>query len=225
MPAGLFGKLPAKRDFIAARAPRRFLDVFEPWLQTGLATSRQTLGSDWAEIYNRAPLWRFWLGGGLCGEATVGVLMPSVDGVGRRFPLCLFSCELERPPAAPEFDANEAWFSAAEAMLLGALDATSFEALAEAAANMPSPTAVADVQGVESSSDGVQLLRDCKDFSEGFARARRAGGAGFDGVSYWWTAGGEDYPALALVSAGLPAPARFADLLTGAFAGGASNGR
>jgi type VI secretion system protein ImpM len=223
MPAGLFGKLPAKRDFIAARAPRRFLDVFEPWLQTGLATSKQALGADWADIYNRAPLWRFWIGGGLCGEDAVGVLMPSVDGVGRRFPLCLFSCELERPPAAPEFDANEAWFAAAETMLLGALDATSFEALAEAAANMPAPAPAADVEGVEALGDGVRLLRG-GDFSGGFARARRAGGAGFDAVSYWWTAGGEDFPALALVTSGLPAPARFADLLTGAFAGGARDG-
>lgn len=32
MSAGLFGKLPAKRDFIAANAPRRFLEVWEPWI-------------------------------------------------------------------------------------------------------------------------------------------------------------------------------------------------
>jgi type VI secretion system protein ImpM len=225
MPAGLFGKLPAKRDFIAARAPRRFLDAFEPWLQTGLAASRLALGPDWAEIYNRAPLWRFWLGPGLCGEATVGVLMPSVDGVGRRFPLCLFSCELERPPAPPEFDANDAWFAKAETLLLGALDATSFEALAEAAGNMAAPAPAPAAEGVETLSDGLSLLRNAQDFSEGFTRARRAGGAGFGGVSYWWTAGGEEYPALAFVAAGLPSPARFVDLLTGAFAGGSGDAR
>ena len=98
MPAGLFGKLPAKRDFIATMAPRRFLDAWEPWLQTSLAASRYALGAGWGDYYNRAPLWRFWLGPALFGEATVGVLMASVDGVGRAFPLTLFSTGNERPP-------------------------------------------------------------------------------------------------------------------------------
>ena len=43
MPAGFFGKLPAKRDFIAANASRRFLEVWEPWLQASVATSKQML--------------------------------------------------------------------------------------------------------------------------------------------------------------------------------------
>ena len=224
MPAGLFGKLPAKRDFIAARAPRQFLAVFEPWLQTGLATARQALGPDWADIYNRAPLWRFWIGAGLCGEATAGVIMPSVDGVGRRFPLVLFTCELEQPPAPPEFAANDAWFAKAEALLLGALDGTAFEALAEAAAALPAPDPTPQEGGVETLPDGALLIRGLDDFGEGFAKARRAGGAAFDGVSSWWTTGGEGFPALALVSAGMPAPARLADMLTGGFGGGPSDG-
>ncbi len=42
MSAGLFGKLPAKRDFVAVNAPRRFLETWEPWLQSSVATSKQT---------------------------------------------------------------------------------------------------------------------------------------------------------------------------------------
>ena len=68
MAAGLYGKLPAKRDFVAANAPRRFLEMWEPWLQASVATSRQTLGENWLPAYNSAPIWRFWLGAGLCGE-------------------------------------------------------------------------------------------------------------------------------------------------------------
>jgi type VI secretion system protein ImpM len=54
--AGLFGKLPAKRDFIGANASRRFLEAWEPWLQAAVATSKQMLGDAWIETYNRAPI-------------------------------------------------------------------------------------------------------------------------------------------------------------------------
>ena len=122
MSAGLFGKLPAKRDFVAANAPRRFLEVWEPWLQAGVATSKQILGPKWADAYNRAPIWRYWLGADFCGEATIGVFMPSVDGVGRSFPLSLFAGEGESSLLPPELELNDAWFEAAEAILLDALD-------------------------------------------------------------------------------------------------------
>ena len=69
MSAGLFGKLPAKRDFIGANASRQFLEAWEPWLQAAVATSKQMLGDAWIETYNRAPIWRYWLGSDFCGEA------------------------------------------------------------------------------------------------------------------------------------------------------------
>ena len=62
MPTGLYGKLPAKRDFVAANVSRRLLEVWEPWLQASVATSRQMLGEGWRDAYNSAPIWRFWLG-------------------------------------------------------------------------------------------------------------------------------------------------------------------
>src|ERR1700722_12378723 len=90
MSAGLFGKLPAKRDFIGMNASRRFLEAWEPWLQASVAMSKQVLGDAWVETYNRAPIWRYWLGADFCGEAMIGAFMPSVDGVGRSFPLAIF---------------------------------------------------------------------------------------------------------------------------------------
>ncbi len=135
MSAGLFGKLPTKRDFIGANASRRFLDVWEPWLQAGVATSKQMLGPAWAEAYNRAPIWRFWLGADFCGEATIGAFMPSVDGVGRSFPLAVFVGEGEDSLAPPELDPNDEWCDAAEAILLDALEpGAMLEAIAGAVA-------------------------------------------------------------------------------------------
>ena len=225
MSAGLFGKLPAKRDFVAANAPRRFLEVWEPWVQAGVATSRQVLGVKWIEAYNRAPIWRFWLGADFCGEATIGAFMPSVDGVGRSFPLTVFVGEGEASLLPPELEANDQWYESAEAILLDALDPNlSFEAIAATAAAMPAPAwqpRATELPGIEELPEGGVLVRDIdRQLSLAFRAARRFGHRRtFASQSFWWTIGGEGFAPLALSCVGLPAPARFADMLTGAFAG------
>jgi type VI secretion system protein ImpM len=224
MPAGLFGKLPAKRDFVAANAPRRFLEVWESWLQASVATSRQMLGAAWAEAYNRAPIWRFWLGADFCGEATIGAFMPSVDGVGRSFPLAVFAGEGEASLTPPELDANDAWCEAAETILLDALDPNaSFEAIAARVAAMAPPALqprATEMSGIEELPEGGVLVRDIdRQLSLAFRAARRFGHRRiFASQSFWWTIGGEGFAPLALSLVGLPAAARFADLLTGGFA-------
>jgi type VI secretion system protein ImpM len=122
MSAGLFGKLPAKRDFIGMNASRQFLEAWEPWLQAGMAMSKQMLGDAWIETYNRAPIWRYWLGADFCGEAMIGAFMPSVDGVGRSFPLAIFVGKGDASLPPPELEPNDVWFEAAEAVLLDALE-------------------------------------------------------------------------------------------------------
>jgi type VI secretion system protein ImpM len=224
VPAGLFGKLPAKRDFVAANAPRQFLEIWERWLQEGVATSKQILGAKWADAYNRAPIWRYWLGAGFCGEVTIGVFMPSVDGVGRSFPLSLFVGEGENALPPPELDSNDAWFEAAESILLDALDpAATLEAVADRVASMPAPALQArasDVGGLKELPDGGIVIRGVdRQISLAFLAARRFGHRqAFASQSFWWTIGGEDFPAVALSYVGLPPAVRFADMLTGAFA-------
>jgi type VI secretion system protein ImpM len=221
---GLFGKLPAKRDFVAANAPRRFLEVWEAWLQAGVATSKQILGTKWAEAYNRAPIWRYWLGADLCGEATLGVFMPSVDGVGRSFPLSLFAGEGDASLPPPELESNDAWCDAAEAILLDALDpATTLEAIADRVAAMPAPalqTKSGDVAGFQELPDGGIVIRDIdQQISLGFLAARRFGHRRvFASQSFWWTIGGEDFRPVALAYVGLPPAVRFVEMLTGVFA-------
>jgi type VI secretion system protein ImpM len=221
--AGLFGKLPAKRDFVAANAPRRFLEVWEPWLQAGVATSKQILGPKWAGAYNRAPIWRYWLGADFCGEATIGVFMPSVDGVGRSFPLSLFAGEGESSLLPPELESNDAWFEAAEAILLDALDsAATLEDIADRAASMPEPALQAratEVGGLRELPDGGIVIRGVdRQISLAFLAARRFGHRrAFASQSFWWTIGGEGFPPVALSYVGLPPADRFVEMLTGAF--------
>jgi type VI secretion system protein ImpM len=224
VPCGLYGKLPAKRDFVAASVPRAFLAAFEPWLQGGLSASRASLGTAWQEAYLRAPIWRFWLGAELCGEPILGALMPSVDGIGRYFPLALIA----RPGDAealppPELDPFEGWFSAAEALLLGVLTREDgFDAVAAEVAALPDPLRSA----LPPSAAGAVRLRDGTlttlvaddDPSAALARLRPLDHARLHaGMSYWWTAGGEDFSPRVAACRRFPDPYAFAGMLTGRF--------
>ena len=130
MQCSLYGKVPAKRDFIAIGAPREFLNTWEPWLQGAISASRTTLGDKWQPAFLTAPIWRFWLGADICGRSVMGAFMSSLDGVGRYFPLTLFACADDNatiPP--PEFTSQDDWFDAAETFLMSTLDHdTNFEA-------------------------------------------------------------------------------------------------
>ncbi len=87
---GFFGKLPARGDFVSRRLDHKFRAGFDEWLQKSIAISQRQLGEGWLPAYLNAPIWRFVLGPDLCGEApAIGVMMPSVDRVGRYFPLVL----------------------------------------------------------------------------------------------------------------------------------------
>ena len=91
MPVGAYGKYPVKRDYIAVRIPRPVLQPLETWLAAGLATSRDRLGRRWQEHYMVQPVWNFRLGRALCGVECLGTMAPSVDGVGRTFPLVILA--------------------------------------------------------------------------------------------------------------------------------------
>src|SRR5262249_51991550 len=89
---GFYGKLPCRGDFLQRRAPQDFVDVWDAWLQEGLHESRQRLQEAWLNTYLTGRVWRFVLSAGVCGSGVyAGVLVPSVDRVGRYFPLTLIA--------------------------------------------------------------------------------------------------------------------------------------
>lgn len=89
---GAYGKIPSLGDFFRLNVSRDFVRPWDRWLQKGLSNVRTLLGDEWEQCYMSAPIWRFTLSGGLAGsKAAMGVLMPSVDRVGRTFPLTLVS--------------------------------------------------------------------------------------------------------------------------------------
>lgn len=118
---GLFGKLPAHGDFIYRDLPSHFINAWDAWLQGYVASSQQQLGEAWLDIYLTSPIWRFVLSDGVVdGQAWAGILLPSVDRVGRYFP---FSIATKIPQSANPFVIMQqsAWFDGIEQLALSAL--------------------------------------------------------------------------------------------------------
>jgi type VI secretion system protein ImpM len=224
MRCGLFGKLAAKRDFIALYAPRDFLNVWEPWMQGGVSASRDSQGEAWQQAYLTAPIWRFWLGSDICGATVMGAFMSSLDGIGRYYPLTLFACaDAGAAIAPPDIDAQDQWFAVGEEFLLSTLDkGVAFEAVTGALDQLATPVQEptdGPVEGMHLSKHGTLTapLRG-RSFPDVFASLRAANHAGvYAAASFWWTVGGGDYQPLAICSRGMPDPSLFAELLTGRF--------
>ena len=89
-PVGVFGKLPALGDFLARDLEPAFTGRWFEWLEGGLLAARAALGDRFQAAYMEAPAWRFALPAGIAGgQPVTGVLVPSVDSIGRGFPLTL----------------------------------------------------------------------------------------------------------------------------------------
>jgi type VI secretion system protein ImpM len=129
-----FGKLPGMGDFAQRRLAPAFLELWDTWLQTGLQQLRAER-EDWVAHYLEAPLWFFALGPHIASpNPWIGVLMPSVDSVGRYFPLTL-AIELVPSDEATTEDAlasmHRWWERSAKAALTALdsnLDASRFDA-------------------------------------------------------------------------------------------------
>ncbi len=119
---GWYGKLPALGDFASRRLPSGFISQWDTWLQHGIAASRAQLAERWLDLYLTCPIWRFALLPGICGEqAWAGVLMPSVDKVGRHFPLTLAVALEPQSNIALTICTAHDWYAALEDVALSAL--------------------------------------------------------------------------------------------------------
>jgi type VI secretion system protein ImpM len=139
---GWFGKLPALGDFASRRLPESFLAPWDHWLQQALVASREALGERWLDIYLNAPIRRFWIAPGLLGQGGwAGVLTPSVDRVGRHFPLTIaVALGAADPGSLAQVMAARSWFDRIEALALQVLNLTfSVEQLEEGLAGAAFP--------------------------------------------------------------------------------------
>jgi type VI secretion system protein ImpM len=224
MRCGLFGKHASRRDLVAIEVPGPFLEVFEPWLQAALSTSRERLGGAWQAAYLAAPIWRFWLGSEICGTPILGALMASLDETGRYYPLTVLAAGDTRgaiPP--PEFDTNEAWFKQVESLLLATLEpGATLDRISTSLERLPTPRTYPPVAPREPiralNLGGVLCPLDDRLEVKAFTSLRLADWAAtYAGRAYWWTAGGVTFRPVAIATRHLPHPDLFSAMLTGDF--------
>ncbi len=122
---GFYGKLPAVGDFISRRLPPEFIGPWDNWLQGSFVASREYLGSNWLNSYLNSPIWRFLLSPGLCGDkSVVGIIIPSVDKIGRYYPLTITEI-IEYSHQVPFlFTSRNDWFEQLEDVALMGLENT-----------------------------------------------------------------------------------------------------
>ena len=224
---GLYGKLPILGDFVSRRLPASFVQTWDAWIQEALSASRAQLDPGWLEVYLTSPIWRFVLSPGNCGDkASAGILMPSVDKVGRYYPLTL-AAVLEDQAALPYlFVVAAAWFDALEQLALSALedDVTldDFDRkLQDQLLSLPLVT-TRDHKGRNGfeNDGGDAAIRIEMERLEQVPEALLELGTClltrfFSGYSLWCTNGSELVNPSLLVYKGLPPPAAFFELLTG----------
>jgi type VI secretion system protein ImpM len=215
-----YGKLPAKGDFVTRRFSRAFIKGWDDWLQDAILSSREALGSQWLEVYLTSPIWRFALEAGCCGPLTVaGVLMPSVDKVGRYFPLTI-GLELPAPVDLADLASGaQGWYQAVEDLALATLGTEfTLEAL-----NRPIPLALDATSPSPTDDRGEPSLGACQhialDPATGLAELGEAQRPALAGKTRWWTLGSQRVAPCLLVCPSLPPPCSFASMLDGVWQG------
>jgi len=224
--AGLYGKLPARGDFVSRRLDSDFIAGWDEWLQRAMRESREALGERWLECFLSAPVWRFVLPAAMYSKpGWVGLVAPSVDRVGRYFPLTLAAPLHHESIDLPASLAGALpWLDSLEALALEALtpelDFDAFDqrlaALALPAA-LPAAAAPSDDTvplGAQSTFQAWQFAPDVDDDTVTRilmepSRALRAASA------LWLTRGGETLAPCLAACAGPISGERFCALLDG----------
>ena len=214
---GFFGKLPARGDFVGRRLDQAFRTALDDWLGKSIATSKRQLGTAWLPAYLNTPVWRFVLGPGLCGSApALGVMMPSVDRVGRYFPLVVAAQLPGCLSPGTMFHSARGWFDDAEQIILRTLDDDfDFDAFDRDVVAIGLPRYAR--AGEEPRGSALRLdLDDAGDMSPTYARILDQVLMGSNvPFSLWWTLGSDKVRPSVLLSTGLPTPTNFAAFLDG----------
>lgn len=218
---GFFGKVPVHGDFVARALPRPVVDAWHGWLEGAMAGAIDTLGADWLDIYLTCPVWRFALSPGLCGPTAVaGVMIPSVDKVGRYFPFAILHVA-GGPATATRLAASAAWYDAVEELALGILAWNADIGRLEIRVGELAPPRL---DGEPPEVDKPPMMGS--GWRIGSMQPAPAGPAWgkildrlfterYGKYALWWTHGSDRVSAGTLVGSGLPSGAAFAAFLDG----------
>lgn len=213
---GFFGKVVSHGDFVSRRLPEAFIAPWDHWLQGGLQHSREQLGERWLEVYLCSPVWRFALAAGVCGEPSwAGVMIPSVDRVGRYFPLTVAMAGEDVSPLS-RLEQDAGWYGQVERLALSALcDGFSLNAFDSALMELARPSVQVPGRYSGNALLGERWLDlpDPERIADGMPQLVTQVQAG---DSLFWTEGAPGVAPSVLMCAGLPGFAAFTPMLGGA---------
>ncbi|MFP7674527.1 type VI secretion system-associated protein TagF [Marivita sp. S0852] len=120
---GYFGKIPTQGDFVMHNLPRAVVDGLDDWTRHAVRESQKALGRGWLDAFLVAPVWRAVVARDVLGPDPIAlVMMPSVDRVGRYFPLILtVPLPDHRGPLSALPRQLNTWFDQAERLALSTL--------------------------------------------------------------------------------------------------------
>lgn len=208
MQGAIFGKHPHYGDFLAAGLSAPALAALEGWCESWLSDLRAQWGPEWPQLWAAAPPLRIWIGEAVAGEVICGVLRPSQDRVGRRYPLfaLLTGADPQLLPDPPVLAASVAPY---QALALACEDLPEGAGAAALAAALPCPAGAEGLAGpqafwAERPFDAPPAPPAAERLLADVARAdhRRAA----MGRCYLWSEAAPGRPARFHAGAGLPAP-------------------
>lgn len=220
---GIMGKHPDYGDFLQAGIPEPLVDVMNGWLDACLPVLRDQMGEGWPPFWDGAQDVRFWIGRAVFGQTVVGILHPSRDRVGRRFPLIILAAGADVTVPLGESTNQAVWDSMAAHL-------DNMRAGHGGAALLDGMDIEIPAEGEDHAATGPTLWAH---HPEGNLAALLVSASGPDSAraqlsrSYWWATGGRvddvNRAATWLGCAGMPEPQALGWLL-GGVAGTAEDG-
>ena len=207
---GIMGKHPGYGDFLRWGLSEATVDGLTGWTDGVLPPVRDQLGAAWESFWDGAQCLRFWIGRAVLGKTLAGIIQPSHDRVGRRYPLIVvgegvaLAAPLSESAQRPweDIEAHMAQMAAgqgAEALLAGHT--------IEIDAEDPSMAQIGPTLWAHHPEGDLDaLLRKASEVDPYRARLTR---------SYWWAPGTADRAPVWLGCHGLPDAASLTWLLGG----------
>lgn len=210
---GLFGKLPAHGDFVQRDLPTSFVTPWDEWLQRAVHGSQELVGERWLEYYLTSPIWRFALSAGVVNQhAWAGILVPSVDSVGRYFPATM---AVPLPAVSNPFDiqvSTEAWYNQLSELAVNALQSAlladqllerfpPFPDMAQKSTSMDMDEQLLKISGESAIAETYPAML------EHLCKMR------YSSFSLWWCNGSQFLAPVAMLSPGLPDPSEYGSML------------
>ena len=223
MSTGLYGKLPAHGDFIQHDMPPEFISVWDNWLQQSILASQEELENRWLELYLVSPIWKFALSKEIVDSEHhwLGMMLPSVDNVGRYYPLTFARKIPANMPLLRCIEISNDWYDDLENIALTSLqNGLRLENMADMLGKIAIPEVDPLVALGHTSLNGVQKFIPLSDGTPSISGAFSLIADYFmsqttRAFSFWWTSGGEHIAPIALIADKLPKPVSYTALLDG----------